>query len=56
MQVTELICINCKHFLELEGGCKAFPNDIPQIIIETNKHDKPLAEQNNNIIFEPIGK
>lgn len=54
MQVTELICMNCKHFREFEGGCDAFPDGIPEIIIETNEHNKPLPEQKNNIIYEPL--
>jgi hypothetical protein len=51
-----LICFKCKHFREIEGGCDAFPDDIPDEILTTNKHDKPLKEQKNKIVFEPIKK
>lgn len=54
MQVPNLICYNCVHFREFEGGCDAFPNGIHEIIIETNEHSEPLEEQENDIVFEPI--
>lgn len=54
MQVTNLICYECKHFREFEGGCDAFPNGIPEIIIITNEHSEPLDEQDNEIVFTPI--
>ncbi len=40
-----LICFNCLHFNEIEGGCKAFGENIPDRILRTNKHAKPLKEQ-----------
>ncbi len=46
------ICIKCQHFRELEGGCDAFPNGIPESILFANKHNKPIPGQNNNIVFE----
>ena len=46
------ICIKCQHFRELEGGCDAFPNGIPESILFANKHNKPIPGQNNNIEFE----
>ena len=46
------ICIRCKHFRELSGGCDAFPDGIPWIILETNKHNKPIPGQKNNIVFQ----
>lgn len=49
-----LICNNCKHFDVFGGGCKAFPENIPDEILMENKHDKPLPEQENNIVFEPV--
>ena len=51
---NELICLKCKHFREFEGGCKAFPNGIPNEIIFENNHSKPLPKQGNNIVFEGI--
>ena len=52
MDTINLICLRCKHFREIEGGCDAFPKGIPNEILETNKHDKPIEGQENNIIFE----
>jgi len=34
------------------GGCNAFPDGIPEQIIFKNKHNKPIKEQKNNIVFE----
>jgi len=50
----DLICLNCKNFNEDAGGCVDFTDGIPDKIIKSNKHDKPLKKQKNNIIFEPI--
>jgi hypothetical protein len=47
----DLICFNCKHFDIIEGGCSAFPDGIPDIILLTNKHSKPLPDQGNDIVF-----
>jgi len=53
----DLICFKCEHFNQLIGGCKAFPDDIPsEIIAGDNDHKKPLPDQKNNIVFEPIKK
>jgi hypothetical protein len=49
----DLICYKCKHFTPLEGGCEAFPEGIPDEILRTNEHSKPLADQKNSIVFEP---
>jgi len=48
------ICYDCKHRHEnaLELKCDAFPNGIPDIIIEGNKHTKQLKYQRNEIVFE----
>jgi hypothetical protein len=54
MQVYDLICINCQHFREIEGGCAAFPDGIPSVIIEENEHSEPLPDQENEIVFTPI--
>jgi hypothetical protein len=50
---NQLICFNCKHKFEFSLGCSAF-EDIPEEIIETNSHSKPLQEQTNEIVFEPL--
>lgn len=51
-ETIDLICYKCKHFRPLSGGCDAFPDGIPDEILQTNEHAKPLPEQKNNIVFE----
>jgi len=46
------ICIKCQHFRMLSGGCDAFPDGIPDEILENNKHNKPIPGQNNKIVFK----
>lgn len=53
-ETIDLLCFRCKHFRKFVGGCDAFPIDIPDSILITNKHSKPLPEQENNIVFEAI--
>jgi len=62
------ICVNCRnykglHFINLSKDieddyvnfCKAFSDEIPnEILIGDNKHTKPLKDQKNDIVFEPI--
>jgi hypothetical protein len=54
------VCLECKHFNRTEADgltCTAFPKGIPDVIlIGGNKHDKPLPNQGNKIIFERIEK
>lgn len=52
MERTDLICFKCKHFKKYIG-CVAFNGNIPNVIMETNKHDKPLLDQENDLVFEP---
>jgi len=55
----DIICINCVHLFENESyiKCEAFPKGIPEtIIVGTNDHAKPLKDQKNKIVFEPIKK
>ena len=54
MESIDFICSKCKHFRRFEGGCDAFPDGIPDEIDGTGSHDKPLPNQNNDIVFEPI--
>lgn len=49
------ICWDCKHFIPETYTCIAFPNGIPEEITENmNKHEKPLPDQDNDIVFKPI--
>lgn len=51
--VYESVCSNCKYFNVETFKCKAFPKDIPNILLKGEaKHDKPFAGQSNNIIFK----
>jgi hypothetical protein len=52
----DLICFKCKHWLELKGGCNAFPDGIPDLILLNNKHSKPIENQMNNLVFEVKNK
>lgn len=56
MEAFNLVCFKCKHMENWDGfGCEAFPNGIPdEIVSGHNKHTKPLPDQGNNIVFEPI--
>jgi hypothetical protein len=51
MTPDDLICFKCKNWNQFDSGCKAF-KEIPYEIINSNKHDKPLSEQKNDIVFE----
>ena len=57
-RIVRPICFDCKH--RNEHGplkCKAFPDGIPDaILLGKKKHSKPLPEQGNDIVFEPIKK
>lgn len=52
MTTKNLICEKCKHNRPISGGCNAFKNGIPETILLDNKHDKPLPDQKNKIVFE----
>lgn len=52
MEITN--CPNCKHYLS-NLSCLAFPERIPDEILEgENAHEKPLKEQFNDLVFEPV--
>jgi len=54
-EAINFICFKCKNFNEILGGCKAFPINIPdEIVSGENDHSKPLSNQLNNIVFEPL--
>lgn len=50
-------CLKC-NLCESNGlylFCKAFPDGIVNEIINgENDHSKPLSNQDNNVIFEPL--
>jgi hypothetical protein len=48
-----IICDLCRHSMIRHYTCLAFPDGIPEEILKgENRHSKPLAEQENDIIFE----
>lgn len=52
--MTNSQCQICKHY-QLLGRCPAFEDEIPnQIYLNEIVHDKPLEEQDNDIVFEEI--
>jgi len=53
------VCTYCRHLLLMGKGrkCKAFPAGIPMDIwMGDNNHTQIHPDQENNIVFEPIGK
>jgi hypothetical protein len=55
-ETLNLICFNCKHWKKYDRGCTAFPDGIPDEVLIENEHDKPLPNQENEIVFELIDK
>ena len=64
MTIPNTYCEGCRHWpsddLEIEyHGCQAFPKGIPRDIYTRRvKHDKPLPEQDNDLVYvyESTGK
>lgn len=54
MQPLNFICFKCKHANKFSKGCSAFPEGIPEALIASNEHNKPIEGQKNTITFEPI--
>lgn len=51
--MNDLMCLKCKNFNLVSGGCKAFPDGIPYEITNNGvKHYQPLPDQPNNIVYE----
>lgn len=47
-------CMTCKHFIG-EGKCAAFPDQIPDSIIEGYfDHKTKMPGQKNDIVYESI--
>ena len=46
------ICNKCAHRREFGGGCNAFPDGIPDEILWSGKHSKPIKGQENKYVFE----
>ena len=52
-QTRNLICFRCKNWIEFKG-CPAFPDGIPDEILETNEHSEIIKGQIGKFIFDPI--
>ena len=46
------ICLRCAHNDPIEFGCKVFPDGIPDEILISGKHFKPVPGQINNLVFK----
>jgi len=47
-----IICDSCSHILIRRSTCEAFPQGIPEEILNRKIiHSKPLPEQENDIVF-----
>lgn len=55
-ETKNLICFTCMHWSHFETGCKAFPEGMPDSILQKNKHDKPLKDQTNKLVYESVQK
>jgi len=55
-ETIDLICFNCKHQNILDVGCRAFPDGIPDEILQSNEHSKPLPGKGNDLVFEFISQ
>lgn len=57
--LVKIACNSCEHFNFEDfktASCTAFKNIPNEILRGKNMHTKPLKEQKNNIVFEPIKK
>lgn len=52
----DIICFNCKHFDTVRiGGCKAFPGEIPDIILSgQSDHLHHIKGQEGDYVYTPI--
>ena len=49
-----ITCMNCKHY-DIDKKCAAFKRKIPDVIWEgEDDHDKPLKNQDNDLVFTEI--
>ena len=46
-------CFNCKHFREWDFFCKAYPDGIPEEILDGDvSHTEVRSDQKGNTVFE----
>lgn len=46
-------CLNCRHLNPISGGCKAYPENIPQRFIDGDeRHDSVELDQKGTFVFE----
>lgn len=47
-------CVSCKHFMEDDFYCDAYPDGIPDRILEGNsRHDTPQPDQTGDTLYAP---
>ena len=46
-------CVLCKNYIG-ELKCLAFSEIPKEILLDENDHSKPLPNQDNDIVFEPL--
>ena len=52
--MSEINCFKCKHFREWDYFCKAFPNGIPDELLDgIETHREVRSDQKGQTIFEP---
>lgn len=44
-------CLNCRHFLPFSGGCKAYPDNIPQKFLDGEPHNEVEVDQVGTFVF-----
>ena len=54
MEPLDFICSSCKHFDRINGGCKAFPDGIPDSINGGNDHKAKIKGQRGDYVFTRI--
>jgi len=55
-EALDIICFNCKHLDTIRiGGCKAFPGEIPDIILNgQSDHQHRIRGQEGDYVYTPI--
>lgn len=48
-------CARCKHFMENDYFCLAYPEGIPDELLDgTDKHNSVRSDQKGNTLFEEV--
>ena len=52
--MSSIQCAKCKHRLNREYGCKAFPDGIPWVVLSGEHDHQQPHKDDNGIQFEPV--